>query len=129
MYYGLQCRLSPSLVCRPASVEMSHDDGRLIASRAESAQAPWPMTSSFRGSFFRLCFVSTVRPHGVCMCKAPQKHLHISICRLKRSTHPSPLAFLLIKNDIFYTYAMVFVQCVQCDFMLSSCMCLTFILH
>ncbi len=56
-------------------------------------------------AFFSLCLVSTVHPHGVCMCKALQKRLHISIYRLKWSTHPSPLAFLLIKNVVLlYVY-------------------------
>ncbi len=80
-----------------------NDDGRLIAGRADSAQAPWSMTLTFRASFFQFVphnVISTVRPHGVFMCKAPQKRLHISICRLKWSTHPSPLAFLLIKKFV-----------------------------
>ncbi len=123
MYYCLWRRLSPYFFCRLASVEMTMEGSLLAVLTQHRLLGLWHHHSE--PAFFSLCLVSTVRPHGVCMCKAPQKRLHISICRLKWSTHPSPLAFLLIKNVVllyvcylyvckWYLYSACNVQCMQC---------------
>lgn len=91
MCYGLRRRLSPSLFCQLASVEMSHDVCRLIAGRADTAQAHTPMTSSFRSSFFRFVSRTVQYLHTESACAGLCRNL----CRFTHYTHPSSLACLL----------------------------------